>query len=96
MTKGLQQLEILRRNYCVLKREREYACDTIEQELKEGETHKNASEILRIIFNAPFIIEVLNKRGELGKRASHRYSFGTIAEEDVEKVKEFFKDVKIY
>ena len=34
MSKGLEQLKILRRNYCVLKREREYACDVIEKELK--------------------------------------------------------------
>lgn len=37
MSKGLGQLQFLRRNYCVLKRERECACDIIEKELKEGE-----------------------------------------------------------
>ena len=32
--KGLGQLQFLRRNYCILKRERECACDIIEKELK--------------------------------------------------------------
>lgn len=34
MSKGLEALKFLRRNYCVLKSERENACDTIEKELK--------------------------------------------------------------
>lgn len=34
MSEALGQLAFLRRNYCVLKREREYACDVIEAELK--------------------------------------------------------------
>ena len=33
MSKGLEALKFLRRNYCILKREREWACDTIEKEL---------------------------------------------------------------
>ena len=67
----------------------------VEKELKEGEANKNASEILRIIFNAPFIIETLFNKKELGKSASDRYLWGTISEEEVRKVKEFFKDGKI-
>ena len=34
MSKGLEALEFLRRNYCVLKSERKNACDIIEKELK--------------------------------------------------------------
>lgn len=49
-------------------------------------------EILRIIFNAPFILETLYKKGELGNDAMNRYMWGTISSDDVEKVKEFFKD----
>lgn len=51
-----------------------------------------AEEILRIIFNAPFILETLYKKGELGNDATNRYMWGTISSEDVEKVKEFFRD----
>ena len=67
----------------------------IENEIKEGETYKNASEILRIIFNAPFILETLMKRNELGKSASERYLWGSITDEEVQKIKEFFSDGKI-
>ena len=67
----------------------------IEKELKEGEANKNASEILRIIFNAPFIIETLFNKKELGKSATDRYLWGTISDEEVRKVKEFFEDGKI-
>lgn len=73
---------------------REY-CTDIEKALKEGEAHKNASEILRIIFNAPFIIETLFNKKELGKSATDRYLWGTISNEEVQKIKEFFKDGKI-
>ena len=54
----------------------------------------NASEILRIIFNAPYIIDLLFRKGELGKQASERYMWGTISDKDAEKIKEFFKDGK--
>lgn len=54
----------------------------------------NASEILRIIFNAPFIIEALLNKDELGKDATDRYLCGTISEKDRIKVKEFFADGK--
>ena len=67
----------------------------IEKNLKEGEANKNASKILRIIFNAPFIIETLFNKKELGKSATDRYLWGTISEEEVRKVKEFFSDGKI-
>ena len=53
------------------------------------------SEILRIIWEAPFILHELFKKAELGKQAEHRYMWGTISEEEVEKVKEFFKDVEM-
>ena len=39
--KGLDQLKFLRRNYCILKRERECACDIIEKELKALEIIKD-------------------------------------------------------
>ena len=51
-------------------------------------------ELLRIIFNAPFILERLFETGKLGEDAKHRYMWGTISAEDVEKVKEFFADGK--
>ena len=52
-------------------------------------------EILEIIVEAPFILHELFKKAELGKQAVHRYMWGTISEEEVEKVKEFFKDVEM-
>ena len=67
----------------------------IEKELEEAEANKNASEILRIIFNAPYILETLMKRNELGKSASDRYLWGSITDEEVKKIKEFFSDGKI-
>ena len=51
-----------------------------------------ASELLRIIFNAPSIINQLFEMGELGKNATHRYFWGTIIDDDVKKVKEFFNE----
>lgn len=54
-----------------------------------------SNDILRIIFEAPFIIEALLDKKELGKNATDRYLWGTISEEDVKKVKEFFKDGKV-
>lgn len=59
---------------------------------KHLEAGERAHEILRIIFNAPFILEQLFNLGKLGDNAKHRYMWGTIIAEDVEKVKEFFKD----
>ena len=71
----------------------------IEKELKEGEANKNALKnalkILRIIFNAPYILETLMKRNELGKSASDRYLWGSITDEEVKKIKEFFSNGKI-
>ena len=69
--------------------------DIIEKELKEEEANKNASEFLRIIFNAPFIIQTLFEKGELGKNATDRYLWGTISDEEVKKIKELFSDGKI-
>ena len=54
-----------------------------------------ASEILRIIWNSPFILQVLYEKNELGKDVSQRYAFGTITEADRKEVKEFFQDVKM-
>ena len=53
-----------------------------------------ASELLRIIFDAPYIIETLFNKNELGKMATQRYLWGTVSNEDVQKVKEFFSDEK--
>ena len=53
-----------------------------------------AVKILRIIYNAPFILEILFETGKLGEDAKHRYMWGTISAEDVEQVKEFFADGK--
>ena len=53
-----------------------------------------AEEILKIIYDAPFILERLFETGKLGEDAKHRYMWGTISAEDVEKVKEFFADGK--
>ena len=61
---------------------------------KHLEAGERAHEILRIIFNAPFILEQLYGLGKLGEEASQRYMWGTITTEDVEKVKEFFADGK--
>ena len=54
-----------------------------------------ANDVLRIIFEAPFILERLFELGKLGNNAKQRYMWGTIAEKDVEKVKEFFADVEM-
>ena len=52
-------------------------------------------EILKIIYDAPFILERLFEMGKLGEDAKHRYMWGTISAENVEKVKEFFEDVEM-
>ena len=57
--------------------------------------HLKASEILKIIFDAPSIINQLFELGELGKDATQRYFWGTISDADVKKVKEFFADGKM-
>ena len=49
MLKGLGQLQFLKRNYCILKRERECACDIIEKELKALEIIKNKNVLLSLI-----------------------------------------------
>lgn len=54
----------------------------------------NKLEVLRIIYEAPSIIEQLFKLGQLGKEAEDRYYWGTITNSRVEKVKEFFADGK--
>lgn len=50
-----------------------------------------AEEILRIIYNAPFILEQLYKLGKLGEEASQRYMWGTVSTEDVKKNKGVFR-----
>ena len=52
-------------------------------------------EVLQVIYDAPFIIEELWKKNDLGKQANERYMWGTISSENAEKVKEFFSDGKI-
>ena len=52
----------------------------------------NAEEILKIIYDAPYILDFLFRSGQLGKEASNRYMFGTISNADVDKIKEFFSD----
>ena len=99
----MKGLEALERLYCAGRLDLNYVqspkhkqdYEIIEKELKEGEANKNASEILRIIFNAPYILETLMKRNELGKSASDRYLWGSITDEEVKKIKEFFSDGKI-
>ena len=53
-----------------------------------------ANYVLRIIWEAPSILEQLFKLGQLGKEAQERYFWGTITDSRVEKVKEFFADGK--
>lgn len=53
-----------------------------------------ASELLRIIFEAPSILQQLFELGELGKEATQRYMWGTITDSRVQKIKEFFADGK--
>ena len=53
-----------------------------------------AEEILKIIYDAPYILDLLFRSGQLGKEASNRYMFGTISNTDVDKIKEFFSDGK--
>ena len=53
-----------------------------------------ASELLRIIFEAPSILQQLFELSELGKEAQQRYMWGTITDSRVQKIKEFFADGK--
>ena len=65
---------------------------------KDYELVKNmleANDVLRIIWEAPSIINQLFELGELGKDATQRYFWGTISDADVKKVKEFFADGKM-
>ncbi len=52
------------------------------------------NEVLKIIWEAPSIIEQLFGLGQLGKEAQDRYFWGTITDSEVKKVKEFFADDK--
>ena len=58
------------------------------------EQAEKAFEILRIIFEHPFVIEVLFRKGELGEGATHRYMWSVVSDEEIKKVKEFFADGK--
>ena len=49
-------------------------------------------ELLRIIFNSPSIIQQLFENGDLEESAKHRFFWGTIADKDVKKVKEFLNE----
>lgn len=57
-------------------------------------TTKEKLEILQFIYEAPSILEQLFKLGQLGKKAEERYFWGTITDDRVEKIKEFFADGK--
>lgn len=74
------------------------AFDTLSKEnekvMKELSKEIEKNRVLEIIFEAPYIIDLLFRKGELGKEASERYMWGTISDEDVERVKEFFADGK--
>ena len=74
------------------------AFDTLSKEnekvMKELSKEIEKNRVLEIIFEAPYIIDLLFRKGELGKEASERYMWGTIPEDDVERVKEFFADGK--
>ena len=63
----------------------------VENGLKSGEEEK-AFEILKIIYDHPFALEVLYHTGGLGKRAEYRYIWTVISDEEVIKLKEFFSD----
>ena len=63
----------------------------VEKHLGDG---KYAIDILRIIYNSPFIVERLFEMGKLGEDARHRYMWGTISAEDAKKIREFFADGK--
>ena len=52
------------------------------------------NEVLKIIWEAPFIVERLYALGQMGKDAKNRYSWGTITDSKIKKVKEFFADDK--
>lgn len=57
-------------------------------------TTKEKLDILQFIYEAPSILEQLFKLGQLGKKAEERYFWGTITDDRVEKIKEFFADGK--
>ena len=74
-------------------RKMEYDPHVLKRIVEKGlEIGNNAHDILRIIFNAPSIINQLFELGELGKDATQRYFWGTISDADVKKVKEFFNE----
>lgn len=56
------------------------------------EQAEKAFEILNIIYKHPFAIEVLYHTGGLGKQAEFRYTWSTISDEEIIKLKEFFSD----
>lgn len=90
--------------YCIIKRELdsigelERAFDSLSKEnekiMKELSKEIEKNRVLKIIFDAPSIINQLFELGELGKDATQRYFWGTISDADVKKVKEFFADGK--
>ena len=69
-----------------------YDMDQWKQDVAFLQNMIKANDILRIIFNAPSIINQLFELGELGKDATQRYFWGTISDADVKKVKEFFDE----
>lgn len=83
----LKRLEKLEKAFVALSKEDEEA-----KEILSLVIEKNM--VLEIIFEAPYIVDLLFRKGELGKKASERYMWGTISVEDVKRVKEFFADGK--
>lgn len=53
---------------------------------------KEALDILKIIVDAPFILERLFELGKFNEEVKHRYVWGTITDEQVEKVKNWFNN----
>ena len=79
----LKRLEELEKAFDALSKENEKIMKELSKEIEKN-------RVLEIIFEAPYIVDLLFRKGELGKTASERYVWGTLSDKDVEKVKEFF------
>ena len=91
VNEGLKALKRMTKDHGIYE---DYGPEQFEKDYKIVENMLKANDVLRIIFNAPFILERLFELGKLGEDAKQRYMWGTISAEDVEKVKEFFADGK--
>lgn len=85
--KDLKRLEELEKAFVALSKNDEKVTKELSKEIEKN-------RVLEIIFEAPYIVDLLFRKGELGKEASERYMWGTISDKDVERVKEFFADGK--